>query len=169
MLRVMAQYHFVTHWHVDAPIGDVFEAIFHSERWPSWWKGVLQVTELVPGDADGIGLKRRYVWKSLLPYRLGFDVTVTRIERPNVLEGAASGELAGTGRWDIRDAPAGGTDVTYFWDVRTTRTWMNVLGPLARPAFRWNHDYVMRDGGRGLAKLLEGHTMSAVQGPTPES
>lgn len=31
---------------------------------------------------------------------------------------------------------------------------MNRLGPLPRPAFRWNHDLVMRQGGAGLARRL---------------
>jgi uncharacterized protein YndB with AHSA1/START domain len=146
------QYHFVTRWHVAAPVDDVFDAISHSEAWPSWWKGVESVTDL--GGGEGVGNRRRYVWKSALPYRLAFEVVTTRIERPHTLEGDASGELAGTGRWDLRESPSGGTDVTYFWDVRTTRRWMNALGPLLAPAFRWNHDYVMRAGGRGLRRLL---------------
>jgi hypothetical protein len=32
--------------------------------------------------------------------------------------------------------------------------WMNVLAPVAKPVFAWNHDYVMRNGGVGLARLL---------------
>ena len=154
----MAQYHFVTHWHVDAPIESAWDAISHPERWPSWWKGVEQVTQLATGDADGIGDRRHYVWKSLLPYRLGFEVTTTRIERPHTLEGRATGELEGTGRWDIRGSSDGGTEITYFWDVRTTRRWMNAIAPLAGPVFRWNHDYVMANGGRGLTQLLAGRT-----------
>jgi hypothetical protein len=31
---------------------------------------------------------------------------------------------------------------------------MNLLAPLARPIFAVNHDYVMRNGGAGLEKLL---------------
>jgi hypothetical protein len=31
---------------------------------------------------------------------------------------------------------------------------MNVLAPVARPLFAWNHDHVMRSGGEGLARLL---------------
>jgi hypothetical protein len=31
---------------------------------------------------------------------------------------------------------------------------MNLLAPLARPVFAWNHDVVMRWGAEGLAKLL---------------
>ena len=38
--------------------------------------------------------------------------------------------------------------------MHTTRAWMNVLAPIARPIFAVNHDYVMRNGGQGLARLL---------------
>jgi hypothetical protein len=31
---------------------------------------------------------------------------------------------------------------------------MNLLAPIARPAFAWNHDYVMEHGREGLLKLL---------------
>ena len=59
----------------------------------------------------------------------------------------------GTGRWRLTP-DAGGTRVTYYWDVRTNRWWMNALAPIARPVFRWNHDQVMADGRRGLTRLL---------------
>ncbi len=48
------------------------------------------------------------------------------------------------------------TAVIYEWNVHTTRAWMNALAPVARRAFKSNHDYVMRNGGVGLAKLLGG-------------
>jgi hypothetical protein len=38
--------------------------------------------------------------------------------------------------------------------VRTTKRWMNLAAPLARPVFRWNHDWVMRNGAEGIAELL---------------
>ena len=31
---------------------------------------------------------------------------------------------------------------------------MKVLGPLLAPIFEWNHDQVMAEGGRGLARHL---------------
>ena len=46
------------------------------------------------------------------------------------------------------------TAVLYEWEVSTTRAWMNLLSPLMRPAFEWNHDWVMARGGEGLARLL---------------
>jgi hypothetical protein len=66
---------------------------------------------------------------------------------------AATGELEGTGLWRFF-AAAGSTAVVYDWNVRTTKPWMNFLAPVAGPAFRSNHDWVMRNGGEGLARKL---------------
>jgi hypothetical protein len=111
------------------------------------------VVELEPGDEDGVGSLGRYVWKSQLPYRLVFDLRVTKVERPSFMEGTTTGELAGRGRWRLFEE-GGVTAVVYDWDVRTTAPWMNVLAPAVRPLFAWNHDVVMRWGGEGLARLL---------------
>jgi len=149
----VAEYRFLTTWLLDAPREPVWDAIYESERWPSWWKGVLEADKLEEGDADGVGQFGRYVWKSKLPYQLEFFVRTTKVEKPHLLEGNAEGELAGTGRWRLFD-DGGVTAVLYEWNVRTTRAWMNLLSPIARPIFAVNHDYVMRNGGHGLAKLL---------------
>ena len=90
----------------------------------------------------------------MLPYRLTFDMRVTRIEPLVCLEGTASGELEGHGRWSFRKEGAI-TVVCYDWQVRTTKRWMNLLAPVAQPLFQWNHDAVMNAGGQGLARLLD--------------
>jgi hypothetical protein len=149
----VAEYRFLTTWLLEADRERVWDAIYESERWPEWWRGVLETERLEEGDEDGIGQYGRYVWKSRLPYELEFFVLTTRVERPHLLEGEASGELAGTGRWRLF-ADGAVTAVTYEWNVRTTRAWMNLIAPLARPVFAINHDWVMRNGGEGLAKLL---------------
>jgi uncharacterized protein YndB with AHSA1/START domain len=149
----MTEYRFLTTWCLEAPIEPVWEAIYDSERWPEWWRGVESVVEIAPGDDDGVGQVARYVWKSRLPYELEFEVVTTRVDRPHLLEGEASGELAGTGRWRLFEAD-GTTAVLYEWNVRTTRAWMNLMAPIARPVFAWNHDWVMRNGGQGLARRL---------------
>ena len=93
------------------------------------------------------------VWKSLLPYRVEFEVTTTRVERPHLLEGDAVGELSGVGRWRLYEQD-GATAVLYEWNVATSKAWMNLLAPVARPVFEWNHDWVMARGGEGIAQLL---------------
>jgi hypothetical protein len=114
---------------------------------------VRSVTELEPGGENGVGALSRLQWRSKLPYSLEFDVRVTRAEPPFLLEAQASGELEGVGVWRLYSG-ALGTAAVYSWDVSTTRGWMNRIAPLARPAFTWNHDYVMRQGAEGLATRL---------------
>ena len=138
---------------MEAPRDDVFQAIWDSDRWPSWWRGVESVVTLEEGDDEGVGSLGRYVWKSRLPYRLEFDTRITRVERPHLMEGQATGELAGTGRWRIYEDD-GVTAAVYDWNVRTTAPWMNLLAPIARPVFAWNHNVVMSWGAEGLARLL---------------
>lgn len=149
----MASYSFLTTWCLGAPIQNVWDVISASERYPEWWKGVRKVTELEPGGENGLGALSRFQWRSRLPYKLEFDVRVTRSEPPHLLEGRASGELEGVGIWRLYEGAAG-TAIVYSWDVSTTRPWMNVMAPLGRSLFAWNHDHVMRQGAHGLAELL---------------
>ncbi|CDY74358.1 hypothetical protein BGLT_00645 [Caballeronia glathei] len=149
----MREYRFSTVWCIEAPVHDVWDAIHDSARWPEWWKSVERVVELDSGDGDGLGAVVRYIWKGVLPYRVVLDMRITRIEPLKTLEGVASGMVEGIGRWHF-SALGGATEVRYDWHVRTTRPWMNLLAPVARPVFRWNHDSVMRAGGLGLARLL---------------
>ena len=106
-----------------------------------------------PATTSDVGTVARMVWKSLLPYRVEFEVTTTRVEHPHLLEGHAVGELEGVGRWRLYEQD-GVTAVLYEWNVATTKPWMNLLAPLLRPAFEWNHDWVMARGGEGIAELL---------------
>ena len=46
------------------------------------------------------------------------------------------------------------TYVRYDWKVNTTKKWMNLLAPIARPLFNWNHDIVMKAGYEGLKKKI---------------
>ncbi len=150
-----SEYAFVTHWHLHRPIERVWEEIFHAERWPRWWKGLERVEELEPGDAHRVGCVRRFVWKGRLPYMLVVDMQVTRVEPPILLESLAHGELEGQGIWRLTQQGED-TDVRCEWTVRTTKRWMKLIAPLARPVFSWNHNVVMRWGEQGLKRLLEG-------------
>lgn len=149
----MKAYKFVTIWRVRAPLESVWNELYHSTAWPTWWKGVESVTEVRKGNGNGIGSIHRYTWKSRLPYRLAFDMETIRIEPPFVLEGIARGELQGHGLWQL-SAENSVTTVRYDWRVETTKRWMNLLSPVARPLFEWNHNVVMSWGAKGLADRL---------------
>jgi len=149
----MKTYNFVTIWRVQAPIEKVWNEIYHSSDWPTWWKGVEAVSEVRKGDERGVGSIRRYTWKSKLPYKLEFDMETIRIEPPRLLEGVAIGELQGRGLWQL-STEGNETIVRYEWNVVTTKRWMNILSPIARPLFEWNHNVVMSWGAKGLAERL---------------
>ena len=149
----MADYSFVTTWNIRAPLADVWKTILDSKSWPSWWGSVLSVDEIFPGDDKKVGNLSVTRWRGALPYALTFRVLVTTVTPMEYMDGLASGDLDGRGRWYFSHEQ-GVTQVRYAWDVRTGKVWMNALAPLLRPLFRWNHDVVMRKGGEGLAKKL---------------
>lgn len=154
----MASYEFTTIWRLEAPIERVFDLIDRPADWPRWWPAVLDVRELAPAGPDGLGAVFAAKMKGRLPYALTFDATVTRREPPHRIELAATGELAGTGTWDLAEA-GGTTAVRYDWRVRTTAPWMNLLAPLPfiDPIFRLNHHAVMRNGLAGIRREIGVH------------
>jgi uncharacterized protein YndB with AHSA1/START domain len=150
---MMADYHYVSTWQLQAPIEQVWAAISDLDQLPGWYPAVHQAQTLAPGDDQGVGARVRYGIKGRLPMRLAFEATITRVDPPRELELRAEGELAGTGRW-LLDQHGEITTTRYLWDVQTTKPWMNLVAPVARPLFAWNSKGVMLDAGEGLARFL---------------
>jgi len=149
----MAAYRFCTTWVLEAERERVWDVIYDSDTWAEWWRGIESTKRLADGDENGIGQRGVYEWRARIPYTVRFEIVSTIVETPYRLGGEASGELEGTGLWRFF-AEGDTTAVVYDWDVRTTTPWMNALGRVASPVFRANHDWVMRNGGEGLAKRL---------------
>jgi uncharacterized protein YndB with AHSA1/START domain len=160
----MALYHFVTDIHLSAPREPVWELIVDPSSWPGWWRWLKAVEVLEEGDAETLGHRARLTFGTALPYSLSFETEMIRAVRPSLLESQATGELAGTGRWELSE-DAAGTKVRYTWIVETTKRWMNAVAPIARPAFSWNHDVLMRDFATGFARVLQAE-LSSVENRT---
>jgi uncharacterized membrane protein len=146
-------YALVNTWRVDAPAERVWQVLTDVETWPAWWPFVAAVEKIHPGEPSGLGSVWRYTWKTLLPYKLHFELRITRIEAPALVEAEVQGDVCGRGvcriyREDHRTA------VRYEWNVRTCRPWMKWLAPVARPIFWWNHAKVMKKGEEELARRL---------------
>jgi hypothetical protein len=154
------RYRFLTTWLLETPRAAAWEVLQDPGRWPEWWRGVERVAELDAGDERRVGSRHRIAWRSRIPYELEFDFTVRRLEAPAFMEGDAEGALQGTGCWRLFEQN-GVTAVLYDWNVRTTKPWMNLLAPVARPLFERNHDVVMRWGGEGLARRLGARLLAA--------
>lgn len=150
----MARFEFVTTWHFEAPVIEVFDALTDSLHWPKWWPGLVSVEQREAGDEGGIGRVQRFVWKSHLGYYLCFDIRITHVRTPYLIEGVADGDVAGIGRWQLCEE-SGVTRVHYLWQVRTVRPWMGLLARVARPLVVWNHHAMMRAGAVGLSRHLK--------------
>ncbi len=107
----MADYRFLTVWWTPAVTERVWEALANYATWPTWWRGIRSVEVLRRGDESGVGTVLRQRWRSWVPYTLVFDLEMLRIEGGKLLDGRASGDLAGTCRWTL--APVdGGTETS---------------------------------------------------------
>jgi hypothetical protein len=159
---ILTEYEFRHEWSVPARVGDVYDVLVDIGLYPCWWP---QVRAVVRAGEERVLL----VCRSVLPYSLEF-VASRRREDPvaGVLEAELSGDLDGWARWSLsasEDAASSvpGTRVVYEQQVVTTKRLLRVLAPVARPALRANHAWMMRAGERGLRQRVttRGHVYGA--------
>lgn len=148
----MAHYKFITTWKIDKPIEKIWDKLIKLEDWPKWWKSMKNVRlerSQSKNDKDIL----YFTWKGILPYSLTFPIIITHIEPMKKIEGVASGDLKGKGICKIISTKTQ-TTITYRWDVSTKKKWMNIVAPIARPFFTWNHHKIMQQGAKGLSHYL---------------
>lgn len=161
----MADYRFVTTWELVAPLEAVWTEVGDPTNWPSFWVGLEQVNVIAPGDSEGRDGVYELVFKSFLPYRLRLTARVTEKRPPRHLRMETEGELQGTATFDLA-GKEDRTTSTLVWETRTTLAWMNVIAPVMRGLFEWNHDVLMRKAGEGLARRI-GATVTHKEGSAP--
>ena len=149
----MATYKFLTVWLLDGPIEAVWDTLVDYATLPTWWQAVKYVKPLEtdnPNQKNGVW---DMAWQTPLGYSLAFQATFTRVEPPHVLELSALGEVEGLGRWELQRTEEG-TLAHYYWNVTTTKAWMNALAVFIRPLMIWNHNAIMEQGGIAIANHL---------------
>jgi len=156
----MAHYQFQSEWVLTAAVGRVFDLACHPEDFSTWWPSVEASQLLEEGDADGVGTRAAYTLRSPLLYSMTFVTTTVEVDRPSRIHALVRGDLVGTGTY-LLEGDEQRTRVRFVWNVSTTRTWMNMFAPLARPLFVWAHKHVMRKGAVAMAKRLDATLLSA--------
>lgn len=149
----MSHYLFESEWVVAAPVDEVFDVMVKVDDYASWWSSVRHSSLIEDGDDNGVGAKAMYSIRSPLGYSMDFEMTALEVDRPRRIYSLARGDLVGTGT-HIFESRGDHTVVTYLWYVSTTKRWMNVVAPVAKPFFVWAHHHVMREGCAGLAQRL---------------
>lgn len=140
-------YRFRSRWHVDADREAVFDTLADLPSYPRWWP---QVRLVEPVDEQNATV----VARSLLPYELRFTLTREMENRETgVLQVRIGGDLDGWARLTLHTGHRS-CMLLYEQRVIVKRPLLRATAPFARPAFRWNHAFMMRSGERGLAAYV---------------
>ena len=151
------EYHFVTTWRIPATPREISEVLGDAPDLARWWPSVyLQVREVAPGDASGVGKVVSLWTKGLLPYTLRWQFTVTESRPPTGFRLDADGDFIGVGIWTLEsvagpDDPGGpATTVTYDWTVIAEKGVLKRFSGVMKPIFSANHHWAMRRGEESL-------------------
>lgn len=131
----------------------VWALIDNGESWHHWWRSVVGTEVLQQPVHSDTGQVIRYTWRALLPLTLTIDFRITSKEIYKRIEGVSTGDLVGVGIWTFEEQD-GITTIKYNWEVESTRKIVNFVSPVLKGFFIYNHNLIMRRGGKGLAKKL---------------
>lgn len=155
----MAHYQFDTEWVLDAPIQVVFDLLHRPDPTADWGPSSVRSTLEVAGDEHGVGRRARYRIRSPLFYSISFVAEIVDVIPLRRVASTVVGDLAGTGTYETT-AVREGTKVEFHWHVSTTKRWMNLIEPVARPLFAWAHDRVVGKAILAMARHLDTELVS---------
>ena len=73
-------YHFITRWRIQGTIEEIAHILADASGLTRWWPSVyLDVRELAPGDARGLGKQIGLYTKGWLPYTLRWQFRISEI------------------------------------------------------------------------------------------
>jgi uncharacterized protein YndB with AHSA1/START domain len=150
----MAQYKFVDHWTIVAPIEDVYNHIADPRTYAKWWSAFKKIEIIKDVPFPYVGGRARMRVKSPFGYSLALEVETTGARPPYELHTVSYGSLAGTGDW-VFEEKDGITYATWTWIVESHHPLLNRLEWLAKPLFAQSHVIVSERGHQGLKRLLE--------------
>ena len=157
-----SDYHFITHWRVRGTIDEIADIIGNAADLVRWWPSVyLDVRELEPGDADGVGKVIDLYTKGWLPYTLRWKFEVSEVRRGQSVTLRATGDFVGRGIWTF-EQDREWVNITYDWKIRADKPLLRSLSFLLKPIFSANHHWAMAQGEESLRlELAHRHAATA--------
>ena len=148
-------YHFEDEWFIPYPREVVWDVMADARLLPAWWTGVyLKAEPLGAYDRPSVGARIRGQFRGFLPYRLNVVVEATELDRPRLIAVNTVGDLSGTIRYDLMEAP-GGTKVLMHEQVLAEKRIVKLLTPLLKPLFAANHRWASAHAQTGLTAFLK--------------
>ncbi len=162
------EYAFVTHWRVQSSCQEISDVLGNAPDLARWWPSVyLEVKELQPGDANGIGKVVDLFTKGWLPYTLRWQFRVTGNQHPYGFALEASGDFVGRGDWTFQQ-DGEWVDIIYHWRVRADKPLLRYFSFIMKPIFSANHHWAMRQGEESLKlELRRRHAAPQTQSEVP--
>ena len=149
------EFHIPTTWRIKGTVAQAYDVLSKPREFTRWWPEVyLDVVEVRPGDADGVGRIMAVRTKGRLPYELNWQAEMTAADKPHRMSVRARGDLEGRGEWEFRQ-DGDWVVATYAWTVLATKPWMIWFAPLLQRVFVWNHKWAMQRGFEGLQRELD--------------
>jgi hypothetical protein len=147
---VSNQYQFLSRWRVEGTCGEVADILDDPLALPRWWPSVyLNVEELQPPDARGLGRRARLHTKGFLPYTITWELEVTETHYPYGFTLVATGDFDGRGVWTF-EQDGNFVHVTYDWRLSAEKPLLRNLSFLLKPVFEANHRWAMAQGEQSL-------------------
>jgi hypothetical protein len=145
------EYHFITHWRVQATVEEVFDVLDDAPDLVRWWPSVyLEVKEIARGDeATAVGRTISLYTKGWLPYTLRWQFRIIESNHPHGFTLEAMGDFVGRGIWSFQQEGEW-TVATYDWKIRADKPLLRALSPLLKPIFSANHHWAMNKGEESL-------------------
>lgn len=153
------EYHFISYWRMRASAQEVIDILSDVEGLPRWWPSVyLRVTQIEPGDKDGVGKKVDLYTKGWLPYTLRWEFSITESNTPHSFTLQARGDFVGRGIWTFQQ-DGEWVNIAYDWKIRAEKPLLRSLSFALKPIFAMNHQWAMAKGEESLRlELLRKHT-----------
>jgi hypothetical protein len=143
-------YAFLTTWRVEATCGEVADILGDPLALARWWPSVyLDVQEVEPPDAGGLGRRVRVRTKGWLPYTLRWEFVTTESRYPNGMAIEAAGDFNGRGVWRF-EQDGSFVVMTYDWRIDVEKPGVKELSFLLKPVFEANHRWAMAQGEQSL-------------------
>ncbi|MFP5332417.1 MAG: hypothetical protein ACLGHX_08685 [Acidimicrobiia bacterium] len=154
-----SRYHFVTEMSLTSSPTDVERVLRDVTAWPTWWKWARHADHVNEVPTGSVGARYRNRVRTPMLYGFTYETEIVEVAAGRIRLDS-TGDLEGTGLFEYASLETGGALLRFSWLVQTSRRWMNLVGPLARPVFTWNHDLLMTDFARGLARASGGKLSS---------
>lgn len=144
------EYHFITHWRVASTVEEITQILRNPADLMRWWPSVyLDVQEVEPGDAQGLGKVVGLYTKGWLPYTLRWQFRVIEVNHPYGFALEAWGDFVGRGIWTFAQ-DGDWVNITYDWKINAEKPLLRYLSFLMKPIFSANHRWAMARGEESL-------------------